>query len=94
MATFLGHAVETFVRATGEVFDRLVRYDFSLDQWGLAILAARTCSATSLGSRPPPCSPAGQRCVHSLTVQSMLAQNAHFLTRPGTYYFSYVTGRR
>ncbi|HUO47890.1 MAG TPA: hypothetical protein VMU09_03560 [Acidimicrobiales bacterium] len=89
VATYLGHAIETALRATGDLFDRV--YDFNLDQWGLGTTPGEDLP-TYLGRIAASDMFAGtDNGAYSLTVQSLLAQNVRFVSRPDTYYFSYVT---
>jgi triacylglycerol esterase/lipase EstA (alpha/beta hydrolase family) len=88
-ANFLGHAIEQFVRATGGVFDRV--YDFMLDQWGiprqpdenLAGYVARIAASDMFVGR--------DNGAYSLTIQSLLTENARCATHPSTHYFAYTT---
>jgi triacylglycerol esterase/lipase EstA (alpha/beta hydrolase family) len=88
-AAFLGRGIELVLRATGGLFDRF--YDFDLDHWGIAARAGeplvdylpRIAGSRMFAGR--------DNGAFSLTIQSLLDQNARCVTYPDTYYFSYVT---
>lgn len=90
---YLARAIELFLGATGHLFDPV--YDFDLDQWEelggmrdgerLDGYLQRIASSPMFRGK--------DNGAYSLTLQSMLVQDARCLTRPGTYYFSYVTNQ-
>ncbi len=86
---FLGHGIELFLRATGGVFDRF--YDFDLDQWGLGARSGERLAGYVERIAASPMFLGTDNGAYSLTVQSLLEQDARCLTYPDTYYFSYVT---
>ena len=88
-ASFLGHGIELFVRATGGVFDHF--YDFMLDQWEIPVRTDDDLSAYVARIADSPMFLGKDNGAYSLTVQSMLDQDARCHTHPGTYYFSYAT---
>jgi triacylglycerol lipase len=86
---FLAHAIELTLRATGSVFDRF--YDFDLEHWGLGAHRSEELGAYVERIASSPMFLGTDNGAYSLTIQSLLAQNARCRTYPGTYYFSYVT---
>ncbi len=86
---FLGRGIELFVRATGGLFDRF--YDFDLDHWGLAARPDETLAQYLPRVARSPMFAGRDNGAYSLTIQSLLEQNARCTTYPETYYFSYVT---
>lgn len=88
--SYLGRAIELFLRATGGLFDRF--YDFDLDQWEIeAMRAGERLDGYVQRIARSPMFRGKDNGAYSLTLQSLLDQNARCLTYPDTYYFSYAT---
>jgi triacylglycerol lipase len=88
-AAFIAQGIELFLRATGDLFDRF--YDFDLDHWDLRTREAEGLDSYVERIAASPMFRGTDNGLYSLTIQSLLDQNARCVTHPDTYYFSYVT---
>lgn len=84
---FLARAVELFVRATGDLFDRV--YDFDLDHWGLERQPDLRAYLHRIASSPM--FRGTDNAAYDLTIQGAIERARICKTYPGTYYFSYAT---
>lgn len=88
-ADLLTRAVETAIRLTGDLFDRV--YDFDLDHWGLRCDPREGLRQQLARVARSPMFRGTDNAAYSLTIQGMLEQTARCRTHPGTWYFSHAT---
>lgn len=89
VAGIVAHAVELYLRATGDLFDRF--YDFDLDHWGLHPRPGERLDSYVGRIAASPLFAGSDNGLTSLTVQSLAEQNARCTTHADTWYFSHVT---